>query len=153
MVPQRITRNGVDVSRRTVLVVDDDAAMRALLTDWLGALGYRAEEAGDADTALEMMRKRQVNIALCDICMPGHDGVWLVDQLRRHFPDTAIVIATGLSQMDPSVTLGPGVAAYIVKPFEYDTFATAIEQALALPRPGPASQRQFLLPAPSEGGW
>ena len=153
MVPQQITRSGVDFSCRTVLVVDDDVAMRALLTDWLRSLGYRAEEAGDADTALEMMRKRQVNIALCDICMPGHDGVWLVDQLRRYFPDTAIVIVTGLSQMDPSVTLGPGVAAYIVKPFEYDTFATAIEQALALPRPGPASQRQFLLPAPSEGGW
>ena len=150
MVPQQITRSQVGGSHRTVLVVDDDAATRGLLTEWVRALGCSAEEACDADAAVNIVRSRRIDIALCDICMPGHDGVWLIDQLRRYSPHTAIVVATGLSRMPPSVTLAPGVAAYIVKPFAYDAFVTAIERAFALPRPRCSPPRLLSLPTPSQ---
>jgi FixJ family two-component response regulator len=49
--------------------------------------------------------------------MPGHDGVWLLDRIRAEHPGVAVVVATGLMEMDPLVTLRPGVVGYIVKPF------------------------------------
>ena len=53
-----------------------------------------------AEQALTLMHAHPADVAFCDIVMPGHDGVWLIDQLRAQFPQTAIVIATGLTKMD-----------------------------------------------------
>jgi CheY-like chemotaxis protein len=123
-----------------VLVVDDDEGIRRLLADWLTALGFTALLASSADEALQVVRNVPVDIALCDICMPGHDGIWLMNQLRKKCPETAIIIATGLSQMDPSVTLQPGVAGHIIKPFQYEAFGAALKQALAI---APRAPRWF----------
>src|SRR5262245_55471977 len=94
---------------RTILVVDDDEGVRKLLTRWVTAMGHDAKVAPDAETALEMMGKWPIDVALCDIRMPGHDGIWLVEQMRSLFPAIAVVLATGLLEMDPMVTLRPGV--------------------------------------------
>ena len=45
--------------------------------------------------ALELLAVTPTAVALCDLRMPGHDGLWLADQLRREHPDTAVIIATG----------------------------------------------------------
>jgi CheY-like chemotaxis protein len=115
----------------TVLVVDDEDGVRHLLTHWIVSLGHTVKAAADAGTAMEMMRESQVDVAVCDILMPGNDGVWLIDQMRSEFPKTAIVIATGLGDMKPSVTLRAGVAGYLVKPFQRDDLATVITHAVA----------------------
>ncbi len=121
-----------DEPARRVLIVDDEQSIRRLLNQWTVGLGYQTHQAADADEALAIMRAVNIDIALCDIGMPGHDGVWLIDQIRRAHRGTAIVIVTGMSQLDPRVTLGPGVAAYIVKPFDYKRFEAAMVEALAL---------------------
>src|SRR3546814_14789563 len=59
----------------------------------------------------------EVSLALVDVRMPGHDGVWLVDQVVTRFPDTPVALATGLLEMDPQVKLRPGVVGYVIKPF------------------------------------
>ena len=66
-----------------VLVVDDEAAIRGLLTRWLSSWGYAAKEAANADAAIEIMAVEPAEIMLCDVMMPVHDGVWLAD-LGRH---------------------------------------------------------------------
>ena len=67
--------------------------------------------------ALRLLDAEPVDVAVCDIRMPGHDGGWLMDRIRAQHPDVAVVVATGLMEMDPLVTLRPGVVGYIVKPF------------------------------------
>jgi len=114
---------------RTVLVVDDDEATCRLLGDWIRHLGFHVMIAFNAQQALAMMHVHPADVAFCDIVMPGYDGVWLIDQLRAEFPHTAVVIATGLTKMDPTVTLAPSVAAYLVKPFDYDDVASALGSA------------------------
>jgi CheY-like chemotaxis protein len=115
----------------TVLVVDDEDGIRRLLGHWVESLGYSVQSAGNADEALQMMQTMQVDAAVCDIRMPGHDGVWLIDQLRASYPATAIVIATGRTDMDPFVTLRSGVAGYLTKPFRVEELKKALENALA----------------------
>jgi response regulator of citrate/malate metabolism len=55
----------------------------------------------------------------------------LLDQVRRLFPETATVLATGLTEMDPMVTLRPGVVGYIVKPFNREDLAQVIKRGMA----------------------
>lgn len=114
-----------------ILVVDDDPGVRAVLRRWITTLGYRVLVAATADEALALLRSGDVEVAICDIRMPGHDGVWLVDRLRRQYPLTSIVLATGVADMDPHVTLQTGVVTYLVKPFDAVTLGRAIEDALA----------------------
>jgi two-component system NtrC family sensor kinase len=129
MEPQRILSTEDTAVRRTVLVVDDDEATCTLLAEWIGHLGFDVATAQSAHKALTLMRTHPADVAFCDIVMPGKDGIWLIDQLRHHFPETAVVIATGLTRMDPSVTLSPRVAAYLVKPFDFDDVASALGSA------------------------
>jgi DNA-binding NtrC family response regulator len=114
----------------TVLVVDDEDGVRRLLTHWITSLGYNAKSAGDAATALDVLNSTHVHVAVCDIRMPGHDGVWLIDQVRKEHPNTAVIIATGLPDMAPTVTLQSGVAGYLIKPFERQDLATVLNHAL-----------------------
>ena len=117
--------------QRTILVVDDDEATCRLLADWTRSLGYHVDVTFGADPALKILKRGGIQVVLCDIVMPGHDGVWLIDQIGRHCSDVAIVIATGLTRMDPKVTLRRGVTGYITKPFHFEEMAAAIENAFA----------------------
>ena len=115
----------------TILVVDDDEGVRNVLSRWVAEMGYAVKTAADADTALEIMRACPIDVALCDVRMPGHDGIWLLDQACRLCPEIALVLATGLTEMDPMVTLRPGVVGYIVKPFSRDDLARVIVCGMA----------------------
>ena len=63
--------------------------------------------------------------------MPGHDGIWLIEQIGRIHPDVAIVLATGLMEMDPMVTLRPGVVGYVVKPFNREELGRVVKRGLS----------------------
>jgi len=118
--------------RGSVIVVDDDEPTCHLLADCVRLLGFDVEIATSAMQALAMMREPPVNVAFCDIVMPGYDGVWLINRIRREFPQTAVVIATGLAKIDPGLALAPCVAAHVVKPFDFDDIAEAMGNAVAI---------------------
>jgi DNA-binding NtrC family response regulator len=129
--PKNVMEKMEEQTSGLVLVVDDDEGVRRVLCRWVADLGYAVSAAADAESALDIMREHPVDVALVDIRMPGHDGIWLVDQVRRAFPDIAIVLATGLLEMDPMVTLRPGVVGYIVKPFNRDDLAKVVKRGFA----------------------
>ena len=62
--------------------------------------------------------------------MPGHDGIWLIERIANLYPSTAIVIATGVRDLDPHLTLRPGVSGYVVKPFVVEDVRKAVKHAL-----------------------
>jgi len=115
----------------TVLVVDDDEGVRKVLARWVSDMGYAVKTAESADAALEVVRDSTIDVALCDVRMPGHDGIWLIEQIGRLYPGIAMVLATGLIEMDPMVTLRPGVVGYIVKPFNREDLAQVIKRGIA----------------------
>ena len=116
---------------RSVLVVDDENQVRHLVMHWLETSGYIVQEAGNADEALAAMERQPSAVALCDIRMPGHDGMWLAGHLRRHFPDTAIIMATAVHDVEPAVTsLRQGVLDYLMKPFGRDRVREAVQRGV-----------------------
>jgi CheY-like chemotaxis protein len=114
-----------------VLIVDDDPLIREVLARWLNAAGYDTRETADAETALERLAADAPDVVLCDVTMPGRGGLWLVAQAREQFPAVAMILATGVENIHPSITLGGNVVDYLVKPFERATVLTAVALARA----------------------
>ena len=135
-------------SNSPVLVVDDEASVREILVRWLGAAGYQTDEADSADAALERVAARQPAVALCDVEMPVHNGLWLVERLRERYPTVAIVLATAVDTVPGSISLRSGVVAYVLKPFDRTQVLGAVEKAIAWHRAAAGGPRQ---PAASSG--
>jgi DNA-binding response OmpR family regulator len=117
---------------KTVLVVDDEAPIRSLLSRWLEGWGYTVRLAATAREALEIMMAVPVDITLIDIGLPGHDGFWLVDRVREHWPAAAIIMATGADETDTVVrSQRAGVVDYVLKPFGRELLRQALDRAEA----------------------
>ena len=127
-----------------VLIVDDEPAVREILSRWLSAAGYTTHQAADAESALELLATVPVAVALCDQTMPGQGGRWLVTQIHEKFPRTAIIIATGAS-VPSQVMLQRGLAGYLSKPFSRALVVSAVEDAMAWHRVASQSKQK---PAP-----
>ena len=84
--------------RMRVLIVDDEEPLRKLLRHWIEAEGATVVEAGTAEEGLALAQAGGAPaVALCDIRLPGNDGLWLADQLRAGFPETVVLMTTGCS--------------------------------------------------------
>jgi DNA-binding NtrC family response regulator len=114
----------------SILVVDDESAIREILVRWLAPVGYHIIEAPDAEAALDALAASPVDVMVSDIQMPGHDGLWLVKRARERFPMVAIVLATADDTIPPATSMQSGVVDYIVKPFERQPVLTAVAQAV-----------------------
>ncbi len=130
MDPQPLTNPSAHTSKPAVLIVDDDEQVRTLLGRWCAALGYVVSVANNADMALAAMLRTSVHVAICDLRMPGHSGTGLIEHLRAHYPETAIIVSTGLVQRDPLLTGGPSITAYLQKPFAFADLTTALARAV-----------------------
>lgn len=127
-----------------VLIVEDEAVMAQTIGRWLSALGYPLTYATNAQAAVEAMNAAPAGAAIVDVGLPGgHDGLWLVDQLRRDHPATAVVLATGQDYLPGAATMREGVVSYLLKPFSPDQLRRAAaaavswhENASAVPRVG-----------------
>lgn len=113
-----------------VLIVDDEAGVRQVLSRILSAPDRQIAEAASADAALEAMARVPADVVFCDIQMPGHDGLWLTAELRKRYPATAVVLATSVSTVAPRVSMQSGVLAYVVKPFTREAILEAFDTAI-----------------------
>ena len=86
------------------LVVDDDASVRASMARVIQLQGFSCIEAGSGEAALELLeREGEVPLMISDVNMPGMDGLALLDKVLRRFPDTAVIMLTGVSEVKTAV--------------------------------------------------
>jgi len=113
-----------------VLIVDDEPRVRELMRRQLEHSGHDLYDAEDAQAALDAMVQIPCDVIFCDIQMPGRDGLWLTAELRRLYPMSAVVLATGVSSVPPKVSMQAGVLAYLVKPFTRQALLAALATAV-----------------------
>src|SRR5437660_4230327 len=114
----------------TVLVVDDDRAVRDVLSAVLREEGYPVRQASSADAALQMLRGDDLPLVLCDMKMPEHDGLWLLGEVLRRHPHAAVVMLTGYGDTESAVDcLRRGAADDPLKPPRVTELVRAIERA------------------------
>src|SRR3954469_26026790 len=120
-----------NVLASSVLVVDDETSVRELMARWLVHGGYEVRTAANAEEALDRVHDRAPAVALCDIRMPGHDGLWLAQHIREESPETAVIMATGVQDVGSAVTsLRQGVIDYLTKPFGRDRLQEPVARGL-----------------------
>jgi CheY-like chemotaxis protein len=118
-----------------VVVVDDEPVVRNFLTRCLEGWGYSVKQAGSAAAALELMMARPASVVLCDIRMPDHDGLWLAEQLRARWPDTAVVMTTALDDVETiAKSREVGAVAYITKPIVPEQLLQTVRRVTSPPR-------------------
>jgi len=112
-----------------VLIVDDEPAVRDIMARWVASLGLSARTASGADEALDTLREAPCDLAVIDVMMPGHDGLWLATEVQREHPHTAVVLATAYTSLLEGDTGQPRpIADLLIKPFARDRFALAVDR-------------------------
>jgi PAS domain S-box-containing protein len=104
----------------SVLVVDDEAPIRVLLSDLLRARGHKVMTAEDGLAGLRAVEKMHFNLVITDLSMPGADGWTIIEETRKRWPDTKVVILTGYGGFAELAVPGGDtsvVDALISKPF------------------------------------
>jgi PAS domain S-box-containing protein len=117
----------------TVLVVEDNAALRSVVMRQLGELGYRVLEAANAATGLRLMEQQSVDLLLTDVVMPGgSDGRELARRARQRWPKIKVVFTSGFSEARLSGDDGPLASCIplLSKPYRKEDLASAAREAL-----------------------
>jgi two-component system, response regulator FlrC len=117
----------------SVLVVEDDAALREALTDTLRAAGITALPAGDAREALELLESQEIALVISDVQMPGANGYELLSAIKRLRPDLPVVLMTAFGTVAQAVSaMRDGATDYIVKPFDAQALIEMARRQLAI---------------------
>ena len=115
-----------------MLLVDDEADIRIVLSTALTAAGHRVLEAGDGSAALDTIRSGGVDVVLLDLMLPVMDGwavLWTLHDMPTHPP---VIVVSALSpQPDHDPPLG--AVSYLQKPFLPEELVRTIQEALASP--------------------
>jgi putative nucleotidyltransferase with HDIG domain len=103
----------------SVLVVDDDHALRQTVASWVDSFGYKVDEAPTAEDALRAMEREPSSIALFDACLADKEGIWLAWRMRERHPQTAVILSTALRDCETAVSnLRNDVVDYLLKPYD-----------------------------------
>ncbi len=121
----------------TVLIVDDDAEMRALLRDVLGRDGFRVCEHSSGDGLLPLLEGARPDAIVLDKEVTGTDGLALLSYLKRRFPSMPVVFVTAFGGAKiETEALRLGAACYMDKPFRVGRLIEVLRTVVIRPHPG-----------------
>lgn len=122
---------------RDILIVDDEADIRLLISGILGDEGFNSREAGDSDAALVQLRMRRPNLIILDIWLNNStlDGIGLLELVKIEFPEIPVIMISGHGNIETAVNaIKNGAYDFIEKPFKADRLLLTIERALEAAR-------------------
>lgn len=115
-----------------ILVVDDEAPIREILSRRLTQWGHEVVTATGAEAALAEMGTTPAEIVFSDVIMPLYDGVWLAKEIRERWPSTVIVAVSGAQEVETVVKMRKyGAIDFVTKPIGREMLHQALERALA----------------------
>jgi putative two-component system response regulator len=113
------------------LIVDDEPALRQLLVALMSDVGFTCLEASNGEEALAELERHEVTLVLTDLRMPKLDGIGLLARIREHWPDTAVILITGVADVKVAVSvLASGAMDYLTKPVHMDEVRVRVAQAM-----------------------
>jgi two-component system response regulator MprA len=119
------------VAEAAILVVDDDAPIRRMLSRTLGAEGYEVALAADGSEALVEVERSVPDLIVLDVAMPGLDGITVARRLRARGLAVPILMLTARDELEDRVRgLDAGADDYVVKPFETDELLARVRALL-----------------------
>ncbi len=121
--------------KRTVLIVDDEAAQRKLLQGFVEPLGFHVTCAGSAEEALEQIRDTPVDMVLLDVRLPGMSGLEALPKLRELAPQLPVLLITAYGDLRQAVAaVKSGAVDYLVKPVDLNELEAVLVDTLGNPQ-------------------
>ncbi len=120
-----------DARRQTLLVVDDDQLMLDMLAELFKDDGYHIEMVRSGADGFDVLARHEVQVILCDQCMPGLDGATFLDQVKAMYPDTVRIVLSGntdLASMMAAVNSG-AIDRFYTKPWDGALLRNNIREA------------------------
>jgi two-component system nitrogen regulation response regulator GlnG len=114
-----------------ILVADDDAALRTVLTHALEGAGYQVECAESAEALYQLQSREQGDLVITDVMMPGQSGMELLPRLRRHWPELPVIVISAQNMLTTAIAADEkGAVGFLPKPFDVDDLLQAVDRAL-----------------------
>jgi CheY-like chemotaxis protein len=130
-------KTDASITGRDILVVDDDAILRDLVTDWLEAAGYRVRKAMNCCAAISELDRAQPALIISDMFMPGPCGVEAIAQLKREHPGVALIAVSGHFKsghaLSAEAALAAGADRALAKPVKRADLLRAVTELLGAP--------------------
>jgi putative two-component system response regulator len=118
-------------AKESILLVDDEEAIRQILNKGLAMRGYTCDEAENGEQALEKLGKNPSDLVIMDINMPGRLGSDVLPDIINRFPETAVIMASGIT--DPMIAaqcIKEGAQDFINKPFRFEQVIQSVNGTL-----------------------
>ncbi|MEY4583306.1 MAG: hypothetical protein RL701_8009, partial [Pseudomonadota bacterium] len=114
-----------------ILVVDDEEAIRDILSDFLAMEGFEVRTAADGAEALRQLTSTHIDLVLSDLKMPIMGGIELLDAITEHAPQVVTVIMTGFGTVETAIdAMKRGAYDYIMKPFKMEDVVHTVRRGL-----------------------
>ncbi|MEO7046156.1 MAG: response regulator [Ferruginibacter sp.] len=114
----------------SILIIDDEKAIRKTLSEILSFEGYKIDEAGDGEEGLKRFSEKNYDLVLCDIKMPKIDGIEFLEKAKMVNPDVPIIMISGHGNIDTAVeAVKKGAFDYISKPPDLNRLLITLRNA------------------------
>jgi putative two-component system response regulator len=132
------------IPKESILLVDDEEAIRCILSKGLTMRGYSCDEAENGDQALAKLEVNPSDLVIMDINMPGKTGSEVLPDITTRFPETAVIMASGVNDnMVIAKCIRDGAQDYITKPFRFEQILKSVNGTLDKRRVALEIQRYF----------
>lgn len=119
-------------SKAAILLVDDEEEFVNTLAERLEIRGFQPEVATSGQQAVELMAKRNFDVMVLDVKMPGMDGLKVMERAKDLRPDLPVILLTGHGSTDDGVQgMHQGAFDFLMKPLDIDDLISKIREALA----------------------
>ena len=130
-----VPRDGEARRRGRILIVDDEEVIAATLQEFLSGEGYEVASAHDAERALALVERFEPDVALCDVQLPGLDGLDLLDRLLQIRPETLVLMITAYATVENAVAaFRRGAHDYLMKPVIFDELLAKLDRLMGYRR-------------------
>ena len=128
------------MTESTILVADDDQAIRTVLAQALARTGYRVRTTGNAATLWRWVSDGEGDLVVTDVILPDENGLDLIPRIRKVRPDLRIVVMSAQNTLLTAVTAAQrGAFEYLPKPFDLNELINVVKRALTVPAPSGAN--------------
>ena len=118
-------------TKNRILVVDDEEALRIVLSAELEGEGYQVSNAADGQEAINILKRQEFDLILLDIKMPNVDGFEVLKYVKERLPKTKVIMLTGFADLKNAIESKKlGAEDFISKPYDLVDLLTTVERVL-----------------------
>ena len=116
--------------KHSILIIDDEVKLLERLKQLLSTGGYEITLAENGRKGLQALQKRHFDLVITDLVMPEGSGAGIMDYLKKHCPETLLIVITGHASVESAINaLRTGAYDYLIKPFRAEVVKRAVKRA------------------------